>query len=200
MGAWDKSILGNDTSMDFIGDIDDICGRKYENVDDYSGDKVPAMSKELLENNQLEILDYFKSKDVNIFAFQVLATLMVEYGAIFEKNILDICISSLERDVWMLEDFERSYNIKYLLNILKNYKNIPTEYEDDKTNIYNKDFDINYMVDVFKKSDIQNVVDVKIGKLNKYVYCLVLTINENFDLYDYIGNEPFCIQIVYINE
>ena len=199
MGTWDKSILGNDTSMDFIGDIDDICGRKYEN-DDYNNDKVPAMSKELLENHQLEIFKYFKNKDVNIYAFQVLATLMVEHGAIFEKNILDICISCLERDEWMLSDFERSYNIKYLLNVLKNYENVPTLYEDDKTNIYHKDFDINYIVDVFKKSNIENVVDVKIGKLNKHVHCLVLKINENFDGYDYIGNEPFCLQIVYVNE
>lgn len=176
MGAWSKKIGDSDIDMDYESNIKELCGIIYD---------FQELTKELLEENQLKIYEYWKARNPTIEAFQVLADLMVYYDCIFEPIVLEKCISCLKQDAWAKEDFERNYYINTLLNYLTD-KTIPSEIDESIENV----------IELLKNSNIKNVLEYRIGYINRYEKCIIMKVNSDFDSYDYI-NRPFEYSIVY---
>lgn len=127
MGWSGKGITDGDEPMDYISDIESLCGFDFEN-----DDIVKVLTKEKLEEIQPIIFEKWKKADVTIYAFQVLGAILVQGGAQFDTVVYNTCLDSLKKDEWAKTDLERKYHIDFLINILENYDEIPTKYWDDR--------------------------------------------------------------------
>lgn len=199
MGWFSTDILGGDEPMDFEYDIQVACGY-------LKSDETNCITKENLEKNQLILLKKWKEENSSIIAFQTLGAHMVTQGAVFEKEVLDICISSLEKDEWAKTSFERNYNIQYLLNVIKNYKNTPTIYEDVKI-VYGYDKttldDLKYIISLVKPTLPDYLIETKFCFIGAYEYGILITVDVDKAPNKFLDSAPqkyFDYTVVYTSK
>lgn len=190
MGCWSKEIIGSDEALDFLSDIKNICLLGEE--DD--------ITKDILEKYQLDIFNHWKLTNPSIISFQTLSAIIVQEGAIFQKEVLEKCIYCLEQDEWSKISLERKYHVDYLLNVLRNYNNIPTSYYDAKINfgLKNKD-NIEYIISILKNIVPNYFLNLKVCFIGSYKYGILITLGEDTpdNFFEHALDDYFDIPVVY---
>jgi hypothetical protein len=185
MGWFGKGILDGDEPMDFQSEIEAVCGWNYT-IGGKGNKREDYVSKDSLEKVQLKLYKRWYEKKESYFCFQVLAAMMVEVGAKFEPEVLEISKKCLQADDWAKQNFERWYHINYLLKILENYNETPTLYWDNNLSyktLEDKGEKIeDYVVSILREHlqpKLPTVIKIGGGVLSKESHAVTFLINES---------------------
>jgi hypothetical protein len=128
MGWWGKGIMQGDPALDAEGEIADLFG-----FEDLLSDEPIDKVKQLLTERQDDVYRHFKTRPTyyieNSVGHQVLAYLMLQYGATFDEGMKEALVESISNDMWALQDEERRGEIDHLIECLNKYDGTPIHIE-----------------------------------------------------------------------
>lgn len=111
MGWWSTTVMGGDTPMDYMCDLEEVGGKNpQKNIK-----KVIAHAKKVAKSDDADS-DY-----VGIMR-QVLGVFMIERGIKMSDDIREFILKGIESDDWATTDKERKAHMDAFYKQVKNFK------------------------------------------------------------------------------
>jgi hypothetical protein len=157
MGWWSATIMGGDTPMDDIANMEDLCGvLTYDEETNESIVYTPEQIRFNLTANIPKLIAYCEEQgdDYTNIAYQVLGYIILTNGVPLIDTLKARILKACELDEWYeSRDPERVHYINQFMNQIKAYDGTPTEIAEEG------------LFDVFEN----HIVEGKVGLVNKNV-------------------------------
>jgi hypothetical protein len=122
MGAWSETIMGNDSVLDEVYEVEDICGG--------------TVTKKSMEANMDKFIKAVKENEDNHYFLHAVGAKILETGSmlpdIIKESVVIACKDEIEEGCgsWS-EPEKRKFFLNDFINLLEEYDGTPTELESE---------------------------------------------------------------------